>query len=530
MRPSTLTSLALGLALTATSLPAVQASVSSEQVMVTGGAAPAITAVTAVTAVKDKGDKGSGDKRVPTGKLRVKVKKSPQAAAKVSITGSDGFSARTAKSITLRELAVGRYSIRAEKTRAPGGKVMVSVSQKNVRVRKGHKSKVRVAYRYKARPVKPTTLDVTPPAPVSNLNVGQVTDASVAMSWRNPGNGDLSEVIVRRAQGDSPPSSPSDGVAVSLRSPTAEWAVDEGLTPGTSYTYSVFTRDTGGNVNPAGTSAPARTATQPTGDQVAFAVGDIADCELGALADTSSLLAAISTTEPLLGLGDMEQTDGTPEKFRDCYEPFFGRFKERTWAVPGNHEYNSGAVGYFDYFGPRLGTENNPWYSVDIGEWHFAMLNSNCWAVGGCQPKSRQYQWLKRDLAAHPRRCLAAVWHQPMYSSGDNAEGNRGQVSPLWRLLMDYGADLLLVGHQHSYERFPRLDDAGTRTPAGIRQIIVGTGGAPLRSFRSRSPQSEFRQNDSHGLLRLRLGAGNYSWSFLPTVVDGPRDSGSDSC
>lgn len=499
------------------------------------GGAPIVELTPTATADKKdkgrgKGKKPTGDKPVPTGKLRVKVKTPKQVAAKISITGSDGFSTRTAKSVTLKELAVGGYRIRAERTRAPGGKVTVKVSRKKVRVRADAKSKVRVAYKFKPKPVKPAPLDVTPPEPVNNLIIGQATESSVAMSWSNPGNADLSGIIVRRAQGEIPPAGPGEGVAVPLRSATAVATVDRGLAADTTYAYAVFTRDAGGNLNPIGATAVVRTAAGPVDAQVAFAVGDIGDCSVGALADTSALLDRVSTTEPVLGLGDMEQTDGTPEKFRSCYDPYFGRFKERTWAVPGNHEYNSGAVGYFDYFGPRLGTERTPWYSVDIGEWHFAMLNSNCWAVGGCKAKSPQYKWLKRDLVANPRRCVAAVWHHPLYSSGDNAKGARGAVAPLWRLLMDYGADLVLVGHQHSYERFPRLDDAGTKTPGGIRQIIVGTGGAPLRNFRSRNPMSEYRQNDTHGLLKLTLGAGAYSWNFLPTVIDGPRDSGSDSC
>lgn len=478
----------------------------------------------------DKGGKPDKDKPPPTGKLRIKIKKSARAIAKVSITGSDGFSTRIGTSTTLKKLTVGTYRIRAERTTAPGGKVTVKVPKKKVKVRADKKSKARVTYKFRPDPPAPVPLDSIPPAPVSNLLIGQATESTVAMSWSNPGNGDLAEVVVRRSQGGSPPGSPGEGVPVPLRGPTANSVLDRGLARDTAYSYAVFTRDATGNVNPIATTATTRTASEPVPDTVVYTAGDIAQCELGAVADTAALLASVSTTEPFVAPGDLVYPDGTPEDFLNCYHPHFGPFRDRTWAVPGNHEYNSGAVGYFDYFGPRMGTQNDSWYSVDFGEWHFVMLNSNCWAVGGCKPDSRQYQWLAQDLAAHPRRCIAAVWHHPLYSSGAEGDGGRAAVGSMWRLLMDHGADLLLTGHQHSYERFPRLDDAGARTPDGLRQIIVGTGGAPLRKFKSENPMSEYRQNDTHGLLRLTLGAGQYSWTFLPTVLGAQQDSGSDTC
>ena len=478
-------------------------------------------------------DKGKGkekEKPPPTGKLRVKVKKSAAATARVAITGSDGFSTLTGTSTTFTKLTVGTYRIRAEKTTAPGGKVTVKVSKKKVRIRPDKKSKVRVTYKFTPDPPAPAPLDSTPPAPVANLLIGQATESTVAMSWSNPTDADFTEVLVRRTQGDAPPMSPSDGVAVPLRAALANSTVDRGLSRDTKYSYSVFTRDATGNINPIPASASTRTASEPAPDTIIYTAGDIAQCELGAVADTAALLASVSTTEPFVAPGDLVYPDGTPEDFLNCYYPHFGQFRDRTWAVPGNHEYNSGAVGYFDYFGPRVGTQTDPWYSVDFGEWHFVMLNSNCWAVGGCKPDSRQYQWLAQDLAANPRRCIAAVWHHPLYSSGAEGDGGRAAVGDMWRLLMDHGADLLLTGHQHSYERFPRLDNAGTRTPDGLRQVIVGTGGAPLRQFKSENPMSEYRQNDTHGMLRLTLGAGQYSWNFLPTVIGAQQDTGSDSC
>ena len=231
---------------------------------------------------------------------------------------------------------------------------------------------------------------------------------------------------------------------------------------------------------------------------------------------------------PFLALGDLAYPDGTAADFRNCYDPAYGRHKDRTWPVPGNHEYNSGGQAYFDYFGGRVGTPAQPWYSLDVGAWHFVMLNSNCAVVGGCGTGSAQYTWLQQDLAEHPGQCLAAVWHHPNYVSG--AYGTNTITSAFWQLLQSRGADLVLSGHQHSYERFARMNESGQSDDLGIRQFVVGTGGAALYGFASVHPQSQYQQTNSHGLLRLDLAPTGYSWQFVPTRSDVGGDSGADTC
>jgi hypothetical protein len=256
--------------------------------------------------------------------------------------------------------------------------------------------------------------------------------------------------------------------------------------------------------------------------------GDIGLCPgLGGAPDQTAALIdgdAGVVVEP----GDIAYPNGTDSDFADCYDPYYGQFKDITYPVPGNHEYNSGATGYFNYFGSGVGSLAEPWYAVDIGGWRFLMLNSNCGLVGGCSAGSPQYLWLADELAGSLPECIAAVWHHPRWSSGSH--GPYAGTQDLYALLADHGADLLLTGHEHDYERFAQMTAAETVDAGGIREFVVGTGGQSLRPFGSPATGSEIRLNDSRGVLRLDLGASDYTWEFLPTEAGGSTDSGSESC
>ncbi len=231
---------------------------------------------------------------------------------------------------------------------------------------------------------------------------------------------------------------------------------------------------------------------------------------------------------PLIIPGDLAYPSGTPQEFAECYDPFYGPFKPRTYPVPGNHEYNTAAFGYFDYFGTRVGSAETPWYSVDIGSWRFYMLNSNCEEVG-CEADGEQHQWLAAQLAQPQPKCTAAVWHHPRWTSARN--GPHEEMADLFQLLYDAGGDLVLSGHQHQYERFVPLSPSGAEDPAGVRQFVVGTGGQRLRNFGAEvTPGSVIRTNDSPGVLRMELGPAGYRWAFLPTEPLGTTDSGWDLC
>jgi len=226
--------------------------------------------------------------------------------------------------------------------------------------------------------------------------------------------------------------------------------------------------------------------------------------------------------------GDNAYPDRSAEEFSDCYDPAWGRHKERTRPSPGNHDYRTpGAAGYFAYFGDKAGEPGKGYYSYDLGSWHIVVLNSNI----DMQVGSLQERWLRADLARHPKRCLLAYWHHPLFSS--RRRGKRG-VKPLWQALYEAKAEIILTGHEHLYERFgPQTPDGVADPEGGIRSFIVGTGGAGPDYFRTTAPNSEFRYNRAYGVLRLVLNEEGYQWEFIATFFLGRMrviDSGSGSC
>lgn len=230
-------------------------------------------------------------------------------------------------------------------------------------------------------------------------------------------------------------------------------------------------------------------------------------------------------------LGDNAYGEGTAEQFAECYEPAWGRFRQRTRPVPGNHEYRTrGAAPYFEYFGPNAGTPGEGWYAYEAGGWRIYALNSACAQIGGCEPNSAQYGWLSRELAEHPQACVMAYWHNPLWASG-YYEGSDNMVA-IFELLYDANAELVLTGHDHVYERLVPVDPRGRPDPdRGIRHINVGTGSSALHPFRGPPLDiTEARDNTTHGVLKLELDEGAYRWEFLPVDPDGFSDNGSDGC
>jgi hypothetical protein len=158
-------------------------------------------------------------------------------------------------------------------------------------------------------------------------------------------------------------------------------------------------------------------------------------------------------------------------------------------------------------------------------------LNSNCSEPGiNCAVGFAQEGWLRADLNAHRNRCVLAFWHHPLFGSGQH--GNHPTVRPFFNALYERGADLVLVGHEHDYERFaPQTPDGALDTVNGIRQFVVGTGGRDLQTFKRQvKPNSEVRNQDTYGVLMLRLHATSYDWEFVPEAGKTFRDSGSQAC
>lgn len=231
--------------------------------------------------------------------------------------------------------------------------------------------------------------------------------------------------------------------------------------------------------------------------------------------------------DAVLALGDLQYSNGT--EFEEAYEPTWGRFKEMTFPVPGNHEYESeGARGYYAYFGKRAGKPDEGYYSFELGAWHVIALNANCPPVGGCESGSPQAEWLRRDLEKHPARCTLAFWHQPRFSSGFH--GDDEDVADFWQILHEAGVDVVLNGHDHDYERFAPQDPAGRPDPDGIREFVVGTGGKSLRAFEEIEPTSVARTSSVYGVLRMTLDATGYDWRFVPVPGEEFADAGGGRC
>jgi acid phosphatase type 7 len=268
----------------------------------------------------------------------------------------------------------------------------------------------------------------------------------------------------------------------------------------------------------------------PTSDPVVVAAGDIAECSKPGDEATAELLGSIPGT--VLALGDEAYENGSPEQFANCYGPTWGRFESRTRPAVGNHEYETpNAQGYFGYFGNAAGRRGEGYYSFDLGNWHLIALNSNCSDVGGCGASSPQGRWLREDLASNRSRCTLAYFHYPLFTSGTYRPGIAA-VRPLWEALYRAGADVVLNGHDHNYQRFaPQDPDGRANSERGIREFVVGTGGASQYAISNPPIANTQRYNDNtFGVLKLTLHPDSYDWRFVPVAGKSFTDSGQTPC
>lgn len=262
-------------------------------------------------------------------------------------------------------------------------------------------------------------------------------------------------------------------------------------------------------------------------DPVLVGAGDIASCARTADTATARLIAAIPGT--VFTTGDNAYEHGTLAEFRNCYGPTWGQFRSRTRPTAGDHEYDTpGAAGYFSYFGSRAGPVGKGYYAYNLGHWRIYALNSNCTFVRGCRPTSAQTRWLQADLAANPRRCVLAYWHEPLFSSGSH--GNIASVRPFWDVLYAARADVIVNGNDHDYERFAPQKPWGEPSSRGIREFVVGTGGGQLRPWGTIKRNSVARNAGVHGVLKLTLHASTYDWRFVPQAGKTWTDSGTGVC
>ncbi len=270
---------------------------------------------------------------------------------------------------------------------------------------------------------------------------------------------------------------------------------------------------------PASAPAQAPAPALPAGSVVFVGAGDIADCANKNAQLTAQLLATIPGT--VFTTGDNAYGEGTSTQYANCYDPTWGQFKDRTKPIPGNHEYmTAGASAYYQYF-------NNipPYYAYDLGAWRIYALNSEI----DVSTTSDQVKWLQADLAANPRKCVLAYWHEPRWSSG-NHHGSNSAYETLWQILYNAGAELVLNGHEHNYERFTPMNATGQPDPQGMREFVIGTGGRDHYSFGNILPTSEVQNDTSYGVLKLILRPTGYDWQFIPVAGSTFTDSGSAEC
>jgi calcineurin-like phosphoesterase family protein len=260
---------------------------------------------------------------------------------------------------------------------------------------------------------------------------------------------------------------------------------------------------------------------------VLLAAGDIGSCSSGGDEATAALLEGLPAT--IAALGDLAYPKGSADDFAYCYDPSWGPFRSTTRPAAGNHDYATpGAAAYFDYWGAAAGARAAGYYSYELGSWHVVVLNSNCRFVA-CSRGSLQETWLRSDLALHRTRCTLAYFHHPLFSSTVGTA--TPAVQPLWQALYDAGADLVLNGHAHNYQRFAPQSPSGAADPArGIREFVVGTGGNSHHAAGLPIPNQETTNDTTFGVLRLTLPKTGYNWRFVPQSGGVFADSGAGVC
>jgi chitodextrinase len=388
-----------------------------------------------------------------------------------------------------------------------------------------------------------TVSTIDPPA---NLNATGVSDTEIHLNWDPSQTAGVTGYHVFRNSGSQP--------IATVDAPTTDYT-DTGLNPGTTYRYTVTAFDTDGESGPSNQASA--TTTGVGGSVTIAAAGDIA-CNPGdtnynggdgkdgfcAQKATANLIGQGSYAK-VLALGDLQYDCGSLAAFNASYDPTWGQYVSKTEPVLGNHDVKGTSAngesclpkgsGYFTYFANHgvsdaAGVNGKGYYSYDLGSWHVIAINANCTQAGGCAAGSPQMNWLQSDLAAHPNTCTLAYWHQAAWST--TGGGGTTELRPIWAALANAGADLVLSGHYHHYERFGDLNASGVLVGngAGMREIIAGIGGESQGSFSGSTPLagSQVRKM-GYGILAVTLDSGGYSWDYQ-LIAGGSGDSGSDTC
>jgi hypothetical protein len=285
-------------------------------------------------------------------------------------------------------------------------------------------------------------------------------------------------------------------------------------------------------VHPAASSAPAPTdsaRTTPSGDFVVWAVGDVCDNADRATdcSDVAARIKADPQRDAVLVLGDAQYDSGTLAEYQRYWAPKMGSLDPIARPVPGNHEYRTaGAAGYFDYWGTRAGPRGKGWYAFTLGAWRIVAANSNCGRIGGCGAASAVGRFVVDQLKT-AGSCELVFAHHPVFSDGSHGDTPEGRA--LFQHAYNHRAELYLAGHDHNYQRFGLKRPDGVNDSAGVRSVVVGTGGAELTPFRTTPKRTQVRQHTAFGALRLVLGRSGYTATFVG-IGGATLDTFSGSC
>jgi peptidoglycan/xylan/chitin deacetylase (PgdA/CDA1 family) len=349
----------------------------------------------------------------------------------------------------------------------------------------------------------------------------------------------------------------TDGSTPTTSSPV--WN-NQPFTINSNATFKFFSVDNAGNVEPVETQT---VQVQPNTDPVIGAAGDIA-CDpaapafnngQGTATDCKAMSTAglLTSVDAVLPLGDDQYNCGGLSAFEQSYGPAWGVKRAITYPVPGDKDYaTSGGTdcpatpgaGYQTYFGGSGGNFGSPlpsvvnvndstaYYSYNLGSWHIIALNTSPCALGTpsfCAAGSAQEQWLQNDLAHDTAGCTVAYYQNPRFTSTPG--GGDATYQQLWQDLYNGGVDVVLNGDSHWYERFAPMNASGAvDNTNGVREFIVGTGGAPLDTPSTELPSSQVLNNTTHGIIKLTLHNGSYAWQFVNDGESSFTDSGSTPC
>jgi hypothetical protein len=300
--------------------------------------------------------------------------------------------------------------------------------------------------------------------------------------------------------------------------------------PSTSGPPSTASADPQATLRSSGSAIAATPTSSPQQDPVLVGAGDICEASHIASAKMTATLIQGRPTAQVFTVGDNSNDVGSASNYTNCYAPSWGRFLSRTRATVGNHDYmTDGGAPYYAYFGAAAGPAGLGYYSYDLANnWHVIVLNSQCSQVHGCKAGSPEEKWLRNDLAASTGKHIIAMWHIPAFSSGED-HGNNPNYLDWWADLFEAHADLILNGHDHDYERFALQSPAGVADANGIREFVIGTGGAGQRPFGQIRANSQVRHTGTYGVLVLTLRAHGYDWLFQPVAGESFTDSGTQA-